>query len=127
MREMQNGDLAFFYHSSCDVPGIAGIVQVVREAYPDRTAFDPKDDHYDADSDPDKPRWYMVDVQLVRKFDRVISLEELRTHASGKLKDMVVLEARQSTVDHAGDEVGMAVHRVAGGQVSARCSSSRDA
>ena len=86
------GDLAFFYHSSCDVPGIAGIVQVVREAYPDRTAFDAKDDHYDADSDPDKPRWYMVDVQLVRKFDKVIALEELRAHAGGKLKEMVVLK-----------------------------------
>ena len=65
---------------------------MVREAYPDRTAFDPKDDHYDADSDPDKPRWYMVDVKLVRKFDRVIALDELRTHASGKLKDMIVLK-----------------------------------
>lgn len=92
LREMRVGDLAFFYHSSTEIPGIAGIAQVVREAYPDRTAFDSKNDHYDADSDPDKPRWYMVDVQLVRKFDRVISLEELRKHASGKLKEMVVLK-----------------------------------
>ena len=92
LREMRVGDLAFFYHSSCDVVGIAGIVKVVREAYPDRTAFDPKDDHYDADSKPDQPRWYMVDVQLVRKFDHVIALDELRKHASGKLKDMVVLK-----------------------------------
>ena len=92
MREMRVGDLIFFYHSSTEIPGVAGIAKVVREAYPDRTAFDPKDDHYDADSDPDKPRWYQVDVQLVRKFDRVISLEELRSHASGKLKDMVVLK-----------------------------------
>ena len=89
---MRVGDLVFFYHSSCDVPGVAGIAQVVREAYPDRTAFDSKNDHYDADSDPDKPRWYMVDVQLVKKFDRVIALEELRKHASGKLKEMVVLK-----------------------------------
>jgi len=89
---MHVGDLAFFYHSSCDVVGIAGIVKVVREAYPDRTAFDPKDDHYDADSKPDQPRWYMVDVQLVRKFDHVIALDELRKHASGKLKDMAVLK-----------------------------------
>ena len=101
------------------MPGIAGIVKVVREAYPDRTAFDPKNDHYDADSDPDKPRWYMVDVTARTKFDRVISLEELRSHASGKLKDMIVLEARQSTVDHTGDEVGMGLHRVAR-QVSER-------
>jgi predicted RNA-binding protein with PUA-like domain len=92
LREMQVGDLVFFYHSSTEIPGIVGIAKVVREAYPDSTAFDKKNDHYDADSDPDKPRWYQVDVQLVRKFARVISLEELRTHASGKLKDMVVLK-----------------------------------
>ena len=92
LREMQVGDLVFFYHSSTEIPGVVGIAKVVREAYPDSTAFDKKNDHYDADSDPDKPRWYQVDVQLVRKFDRVISLEELRTHASGKLKEMVVLK-----------------------------------
>lgn len=91
LREMGVGDLVFFYHSSTEIPGIVGIAKVVRAAYPDRTAFDPKNDHYDADSDPDQPRWYQVDVQLVRKFARAISLEELRTHASGKLKDMVVL------------------------------------
>jgi predicted RNA-binding protein with PUA-like domain len=92
LREMQVGDLVFFYHSSTEIPGIVGVAKVVREAYPDSTAFDKKNDHYDADSDPDKPRWYQVDVQLVRKFDRVISLEELRSHASGTLKDMVVLK-----------------------------------
>ena len=92
LREMAVGDLVFFYHSSTEIPGIVGIAKVVREAYPDSTAFDKKNDHYDADSDPDKPRWYQVDVQLVSKFDRVISLEELRTHASGKLKEMVVLK-----------------------------------
>ena len=92
LREMREGDLAFFYHSSTEVPGVVGIMKVAREAYPDRTAFDPKNDHYDADSDPDKPRWYMVDVQLVRKFDHVIALDELRKHASGKLKDMAVLK-----------------------------------
>ncbi len=59
---------------------------------PTRTAFDSKHDHYDPDSDPDKPRWYMVDVKLVTKFDQVIALDELRKHATGKLKDMVVLK-----------------------------------
>jgi predicted RNA-binding protein with PUA-like domain len=92
MREMKVGDLAFFYHSSTEVPGVAGIVKVVREAYPDPTAFDPKNDHYDADSDPAAPRWFMVDVQLVRKFDEVVSLDTLRSHASGKLKNMIVLK-----------------------------------
>lgn len=92
MREMRNGDLAFFYHSSCEVPGIAGIVSIVKEAYPDRTAFDPKDDHYDPDSKTDAPRWFAVDVQLVRKLDRPITLEELRSHAAGKLRNMIVLK-----------------------------------
>jgi predicted RNA-binding protein with PUA-like domain len=90
--EMKTGDLAFFYHSSCAVPGIVGVMKVVREAYPDKTQFDSKNDHYDPESTPDKPRWYVVDVKLETKFPRVISLEELRTHASGKLKEMIVLK-----------------------------------
>lgn len=92
LREMKKGDLAFFYHSSCEVPGIAGIVSVAREAYPDPTAFDAKHDHYDADSDPADPRWFMVDVKLVKKLDRVVTLEQLRAHAGGKLKNMIVLK-----------------------------------
>ena len=83
--EMKRGDLAFFYHSNCDETGIAGIVEIVREGYPDHTAFDPDDDHFDSKSDPDDPRWYMVDVKLAQKFDRVITLRELKEHAEGKL------------------------------------------
>ncbi len=90
--EMKKGDLAFFYHSSCAVPGIAGVVKVVREGYPDPSAFIKGDDHYDADSDPDKPRWYSLDVKLERKFDRIVTLEELRRHEKGKLKNMIVLK-----------------------------------
>jgi predicted RNA-binding protein with PUA-like domain len=90
--EMKKGDLAFFYHSSCPTPGIAGIVKIVREGYPDPTAFDRSNDHFDADSDPERPRWYMVDVKLERKFDRIVTLDELRAHAGGKLKNMVVLK-----------------------------------
>jgi predicted RNA-binding protein with PUA-like domain len=92
LREMKKGDLAFFYHSSCEPPGIAGIVKITREAYPDLTAFDPKDDHYDAGSNPDSPRWYAVDVQLDRKFDELITLETLREYVDTELKDMIVLK-----------------------------------
>jgi predicted RNA-binding protein with PUA-like domain len=88
---MKKGDLAFFYHSSCDVPGIVGIVSIVREGYPDDTALDPQHHHYDADSDADAPRWFVVDVKLVRKFQRVITLDELRRHAGKALKDFVLL------------------------------------
>jgi predicted RNA-binding protein with PUA-like domain len=88
---MKKGDSAFFYHSSCDVPGIAGIVSVVKGGYPDATALDPKDHHYDPDSDPHEPRWYVVDVKLIRKFSRIITLDELRKYATSSLKELLVL------------------------------------
>jgi predicted RNA-binding protein with PUA-like domain len=88
---IKKGDLAFFYHSSCAVPGIAGIVSITHGGYPDATAFDPKHHHYDPDSKQDAPRWYVVDVKLVRKLKRVITLDELRAHAEKKLKDFVLL------------------------------------
>lgn len=89
---LKKGDEAFFYHSSCEVPGIAGIVEVVREGYPDATAFDAKDDHYDPKSRRDAPTWYTVDIRLVRALERVITLEELRGHATGRLKDLKLLQ-----------------------------------
>jgi predicted RNA-binding protein with PUA-like domain len=89
---MQRGDLAFFYHSNCDEPGIVGIVEIVKAGYPDHTAFDKKDDHYDPDSDPDNPRWYMVDVRLQRKLARPITLAALREHADGALRGMLLLK-----------------------------------
>jgi predicted RNA-binding protein with PUA-like domain len=92
IRSMKKGDLAFFYHSSCDVPGVAGVVSIEREAYPDPTAFDSSHHHYDADSDPADPRWFMVDVKLVRRFDSIVTLEELKSHGAGKLKNMIVLK-----------------------------------
>ena len=88
---IKKGDLAFFYYSSCDVPGIAGIVSIAREGYPDVTAFDAKNYHFDPDSKKDAPRWFVVDVKLVRKFKRVITLDELRSHAAKQLKDFVLL------------------------------------
>jgi predicted RNA-binding protein with PUA-like domain len=89
---VKKGDAAFFYHSSCAVPGIAGIVTVVKGGHPDVTAFDRKHAHYDAESTPDQPRWYVVDVKLERKFSRVITLDELRRHEGAALKDLVVLK-----------------------------------
>lgn len=78
--DMKKGDLVFFYHSNCAVPGIVGIAEVASQAYPDHTAFDPQDHHYDAGSDPNNPRWMMVDMRYKRKLKRVISLAELRQH-----------------------------------------------
>ena len=77
---MKLGDQVFFYHSNCDVPGIVGIMEVIREGYPDFTAFDPDDPHFDPKSDPANPRWMMVDVKYVKMLSRIISLKELKLH-----------------------------------------------
>ena len=77
---IKKGDLVFFYHSNCDKTGIVGVMQVVKEAYPDPTAFDPNDPHFDPKSDPDDPRWFVVDLKFKRKFKRVITLRELKEH-----------------------------------------------
>jgi len=78
--EMKKGDRVFFYHSNCAQPGIVGIAEVVKTGYPDFTAFDPQTKYYDLKSDPDNPRWYMVDIKYKRKTHRTISLQELKTH-----------------------------------------------
>jgi predicted RNA-binding protein with PUA-like domain len=78
--EMRPGDLAFFYHSSCEEPGVVGVMEVASEAYPDPTAFDPHNHHYDPYSSPDDPRWFLVDVRLERKLRRCITLAELKSH-----------------------------------------------
>ena len=75
---MKVGDQAFFYHSNCKVPGIVGIMEVVREGYPDHTAFDPQSNYFDPKSDPSKPRWMMVDIKYIRHTERVIPLAELK-------------------------------------------------
>ena len=89
---VRRDDRAFLYHSSCAAPGLVGTVRVVRAAYPDRTAFDRRNEHYDSASDPAAPRWFAIDVQLQRRFKRVITLEELRAHANGKLRGMTLLQ-----------------------------------
>ena len=88
--EMEKGDLAFFYHSSCEVPGIYGITRIVRESYPDPTAFDPRHAHFDAKSDPAAPTWFMVDIELVKRFDAPVTLEQLKGNARA-LGDLIVL------------------------------------
>ena len=79
--QMRIGDQVLFYHSNCKEPGIVGIAEVVREGYPDHTAFDPKAKYYDAKSNPDDPRWFMVDLRYVRHLARTITLTELKALA----------------------------------------------
>ena len=87
--EMNIGDLGFFYHSSCPQPGIAGLIRIVREAYPDSTQFDPSSDYFDAGSKPEAPRWLMVDVKWQADFKKFVSLDTLK--ADPKLAEMVIL------------------------------------
>ncbi len=87
---MRVGDRAFFYHSSADPTGIAGICEIVKSGYPDHTAFDPKDDHFDPKSDPAAPTWYMVDVRAVVALPQLLTLAELK--ATKGLEKMVLLQ-----------------------------------
>jgi len=88
--KLKKDDLAFFYHSSCQIPAIVGIVEVVSEACPDATAFDPKSPYYDPKSAPNTPRWFKVDVKFKQKFNSPISLATLRQHPS--LNGMILLQ-----------------------------------
>ena len=85
---MKVGDRVLFYHSNAEPSSVAGIAKVCREGYPDFTAWDKKDKHYDAKSSKNKPLWFMVDIEFVEKFPRFVSLEELK--ANSFLKGMMV-------------------------------------
>src|SRR5690606_20721625 len=88
--EMQVGDRAFYYHSNADPLAIVGTVEIIRAGYPDSTQFDAREDHFDPKSDPDDPRWFMVDVKLLQKFPRPVTRDDLKAEKS--LADMVVLQ-----------------------------------
>lgn len=90
---MAQGDLAFFYHSNCDEPGIAGIVEIARPGYADPSQFDEGDRYYDARSEPDEPRWYSFDVKWKRGFRRFVHLADLK--ANDAVDDMKVVQKGQ--------------------------------
>ena len=87
---IKKGDLVFFYHSACAEPGIVGVMEVVKEAYPDPTAFEPDDKHFDPKSDPKEPRWFVVDLKFKRKLKRILTLSELKSCA--RLSEMRLLQ-----------------------------------
>ena len=89
MRSMAEGDLAFLYHSSTRPPGVAGLMRVVRTAYPDDTQFDPQSPYFDEKSRPEAPRWDRVDVGFVEKFPSFVPLSQLRDDPA--LREMLVL------------------------------------
>jgi predicted RNA-binding protein with PUA-like domain len=96
MKEMKEGDLVIFYHSSAEPPGAAGIAKVVREAYPDPSQFDKKSKYYDEQSKADAPRWWLVDVGFVEKLERLVSLHEIKAEAA--LADMVLVNNSRLSV-----------------------------
>lgn len=76
--DMRKGDLVLFYHSSCDVPGVAGLCKISIESHPDPTQFDPNSDYYDPKASKVNPRWFMVEVEFVEKFREVITLQTIK-------------------------------------------------
>jgi predicted RNA-binding protein with PUA-like domain len=89
--DMAAGDLAFFYHSSCPEPGVAGVVEIVRSGYPDASAWNRRSPYYDAKSPENKPLWYTVDVRLQLRARQVLPLSVLREHAATHLDGLLLL------------------------------------
>ena len=92
--EMKEGDLVLYYHSNASPPGVAGVARVTRESHPDPTQFDRKSKYHDPKSTPEAPRWMMVEVSLVEKFPKFVSLETLKAHQSD-LEGMLVIKRGQ--------------------------------
>lgn len=90
---MEKGDLAFYYHSNCDEPGVAGIVEIVKPGYPDANQFDKKHRYYDEKSKKEDPRWYSFDVKWKKKFKTFVHLADLK--GNKKLNDMRVVQKGQ--------------------------------
>jgi predicted RNA-binding protein with PUA-like domain len=93
--EMAVDDLVLFYHSNATPPGVAGIARVACAAYPDPSAFDPDSKYYDPQSDPDDPRWWLVEVEFVEKFADLVSLDALKAAAKTDLDGMLVVRRGQ--------------------------------
>lgn len=98
LRAMNKGDLAFFYHSSCEVPGVYGIIEIVRTACPDPTAWDPENHHYDPRSTPERSLWDMVGVRFEREFKRPVTLTAIKMQASLKNMHLVQRWSRLSVM-----------------------------
>lgn len=106
------GDLVLFYHSNIAEPGIVGIAEVVKEGYPDFTAFDPQSKYFDPRSTPDKPSWYMVDLRFLRELPRPVSLAELKGIPS--LAGMALLNRSRLSIQPVREDEWHEIMRLAG-------------
>jgi predicted RNA-binding protein with PUA-like domain len=100
--EVSPGDRILVHHSNAKPPGIVGVAEVASDPRPDRTAFDPEAKYFDPASDPDDPRWFLVDVRYVETFDRKVSMDELRTHP--ELADMILLRRSRLSIQPVTEE-----------------------
>ena len=110
--EMKVGDRVLFYHSNATPLGVAGLARVVREGYPDHTARDPHDAHYDPKASHENPRWYMVDIEFEEKFPQILGLDQLREIKG--LQEMVLLNRSRLSVQPVTEEEWAAILEMAG-------------
>ena len=113
---VKKGDLVLFYHSNIPAPAIVGIVEVVREGYPDWTARDPEGEHFDPKSSAGNPIWYMVDVRYVRPLARPVTLDEIRKHPA--LAGMELVKRSRLSVQPVTNEEWACILRLGGGEAS---------
>ncbi|KAF2198784.1 DUF55-domain-containing protein [Delitschia confertaspora ATCC 74209] len=115
MMAMKKGDLGLFYHSNTKVPGIVGVLRVVGEAVVDESAFDPKDPYFDPKSDREKPKWFCVSVEFVRKFPRIIDLQAIKGLAGkgGPLENMQLVKGARLSVSRVEKEEWEYIMRMA--------------
>ncbi len=91
--QMKTGDLVLYYHSNCEEPGVVGVAEVVKEAYPDHSSWDQKSKYFDSKSTPENPRWFMVNIKWKQAFKRLVSLREMKE--STALQNMRVVQRGQ--------------------------------
>jgi predicted RNA-binding protein with PUA-like domain len=118
MRAMNVGDMVLFYHSNAKPPGVVGVAQVCRTAYPDHTAWNPKSKYFDPKSPEDNPRWEMVDVEFVEKTPNMVSLDDLK--AEGDLEGMVVTQRSRLSVQPVSKDHFKHVLQMAGAKTKVR-------
>ena len=112
LREMKKGDQVLFYHSSSKPAAIVGTAEVVREAYPDHTAFDPKDPHFDPKSKPESPAWFMVDLKALKPLAQPVTLEQVKKTKS--LQTMALVRLGRLSVQPVTEEEWETVMKLGG-------------
>jgi len=118
--EMTVGDLVLFYHSNAKPPGVAGVAKVATEAYPDPTQFDPKSKYHDPKATEEAPRWHLVDLSFVEKFDAVLGLDVLKEHADDLEGMMVIKRGIRFSVQPVEKEHFRKVLKLAGAKTKVR-------